>query len=114
MNWERLWAVLQSAVMIAGGILLFSLRQAFKAGSDLRDFENRLMSVERRMDDAGDKMSKFATEVQGLPERFRSIFVTDQQHRDLKEDVRHLRELLDRRTDDSPWPNNRRRRQNGE
>jgi hypothetical protein len=111
MSWERVWSILQTVVMVGASVLLWSLRQAFRAGSYSTNLEYELQALKRRMDAAGEKMSAFATHVQGATERYRSLFATLDQMRELKDEVRELRERLDRRPgDDSPWPSNRRRR----
>jgi hypothetical protein len=111
MTWERIWAILQFVVMAGAGVLLWSLRTSFKAGSYSTTLDNQVTHLERRMDRAGEELSKMASYIQGATERYRSIFATLEQHRELREELKDLRDKLDRRaTDDSPWPANRRRR----
>lgn len=107
MTWERLFTVLQFLVTLAGGALLFSMRHAFRAGGYTTDIELRLRAVEARMQQAGIKMSEFATDLQGATERYRRIFATLEQVNDLKELVREQRRPM---SDDSPFPHNNRRK----
>jgi hypothetical protein len=112
MSWERVWSILQFAVMAGAGVLLWSLRQAFRAGSYSTNLDYEVQHLKRRMNQAGDKMSEFATYIQGATERYRQIFATLDQHRELRAEVKELRDKMDKRVadDNSPWPNNRRRR----
>lgn len=52
----------------------------------LSEIEQRLKDVERRMDKAGNKLSELASEVQGLPERLRGIFLPLDRAHDLVEE----------------------------
>ncbi len=70
-----------------GGIVFnglgLALIWAFKSGSFVKGTEDssgalreKVASLERRMDQAGGKMSDFASELQGSEDRFRKIFMS--------------------------------------
>ncbi len=110
MTEDRAISLAQYAFGAVGGILIWSLRKAFWAGGISSDVESRLKTLELRMERAGKLMSEFATERQGLLERNRQIFATIDQYDDLKDEIRQLRQRFDGNGNDSPFPNNRRRK----
>jgi len=108
MTFDRGLALLNFATMAVAGFLLWSVRSAFKSGRWLAKVEEhvlknseRIEGVEERMDKAGEQTSKLATIIQGLPERFREIFVTqrefDKYTEESRADRRDLWSALNRR-----------------
>ncbi len=108
---ERAISIAQYVFGAVGGVLIWTLRKAFWAGGMSSDVENRIKSLEKRMEQAGHEMSEFATDLQGATERYRRVFTTIDQHNDLKDVVRKIDEKIDRLHEfDTPFPNNRRRK----
>ena len=78
------WFVVGNAVvmaLIAG--FLYSIKMSFVGAGKIKDIEHSVATgalkidrLERRMDQAVEKVSDLATEVQGMPERLRHEFVT--------------------------------------
>ena len=78
------WFVVGNVVLMAliGGFL-YSIKMSFAGAGKVKDIEHsvatvsaRVDHIEKRMDDEGERMSKLATHVQGMPERLRAEFVT--------------------------------------
>jgi hypothetical protein len=108
MSLDHWFALVNFLAMAVAGILLWTVRSAFRSGQWATKLEQRVSNNEQRfhdmderLDQAGEQMSKIATAVQGLPERFREIFVTqrefDKAIEDSKADRRDLWSTLNRR-----------------
>ena len=73
------FTIVQTAVMglAAAGVAI--LYRGFQTGKWVQDQESRKQEIElihRRLDKAGEKMSKVATDIQKLPDELREEFIT--------------------------------------
>jgi hypothetical protein len=108
MSLDHWFALVNFLAMAVAGILLWTVRSAFRSGQwatkleqRVTNNEQRLHDMNERLDRAGEQMSKVATAVQGLPERFRDIFLSqrefDKHREESLADRRDLWSALNRR-----------------
>lgn len=101
MTWAERFNIAQAVVSAAVIVLAFSLRKSFSSGQILQQYVNRLEGIERRMVEAGEQMSNFATELQGYPEKIRREYVTqreaDQRFSATERQLRDIWSVVNRR-----------------
>lgn len=74
--------VAEWVIRVGVGVLMFTVLRGFQSGRWVQARDDKLTDLERsigaltvRLDKGGKEMSDLASEVQGMPERLRTIFV---------------------------------------
>lgn len=82
MNAFQWFSLIQTVLMGVAAVIVALLYRGFYTGRWVQKnedqvgmFETRLAAIERRLDNGGAKMSDLASEINGLPERLRLMFV---------------------------------------
>lgn len=108
-TWFLWFQIINTIVVVLAALVIASLKLGAKGDRILfgkpEELVRRLELLEtdvvakhllvlQRLDRTGEKMSTLATEVQGLPERFRTIFISSERATDLLAESREDRKRL--------------------